>query len=353
MTILRSRTRLRSPLPPVACAVAMAAIFAVDTLTDYAIAAAVFYTAVILAATPLLSGRAVIVLAAGCVALTLLSFFMTRGGSYEVGVINTGISIFAIAVTAYLGSRMMAAEAAAREAQDRLSRIARVTSVGALTAAIAHEINQPLAAITASGGAGIRWLGQSPPNLERARRTLERIVDDAERASAVVGRLRSLARGEAPRREPFDLGAAVGEIIALSRDEIERAGIRLDLSIDEALPPVLADRVQIQQVVRNLVLNAVEAMAGTAAARTLAVAVACRPPQGVTLCVADTGPGLSAVAPEHLFAAFWTTKAEGLGLGLAISRTLVEANGGQIAAEAGSGGGALFRVTLPVAGGAS
>lgn len=212
--------------------VAMAGIFIADTVTDYAIAAAVFYTAVILVATRILSGAAVVVLACICVALTLISFFLTPSGAYEVGIVNTGISIVAIGVTTYLSLRMVAAKAEALEARDRLLRIARVTTLGQLSASIAHEVNQPLAAVVASGGACARWLSQEPPNLEKARRALDRIVSDANRASQVIARIRALSKGEAPHRQPFDLREAVREIVTLSRSEIERSGIALQLRVE-------------------------------------------------------------------------------------------------------------------------
>lgn len=337
-----------SALTLIAMGVAMAGIFIADTVTDYAIAAAVFYTAVILVATRILSGTAVVALACICVALTLISFFLTHSGAYEVGIVNTGISIVAIGVTTYLSLRMVAAKAEALEARDRLLRIARVTTLGQLSASIAHEVNQPLAAVVASGGACTRWLAQEPPNLDKARLALDRIVSDANRASQVIARIRALSKGEAPRRQPFDLREAVMEIATLSRGEIERGGVALQLDLHDGLPRVFADRVQIQQVISNLVLNATEAMSDRALPeRRLRIAASQDGRDAIVLAVADSGTGLAPGAREHLFDAFWTTKEGGMGLGLTISQTIIEANGGQISAAPVPGGGTVFEVRLP------
>lgn len=332
----------------VAIGVAMASIFIADTVTDYAIAAAAFYTAVILVATRILASKAVVALACFCVALTLISFFMTRSGAYEVGIVNTGISIVAIGVPAYLSLRMVAAKEEALEARDRLLRIARVITLGQLSASIAHEVNQPLAAVVASGGACARWLAQEPPNLDKARRALDRIVSDANRASEVIARIRALSKGEAPRRQPFDLKAAILEIVILSRGEIDRGGIALQLDLYDDLPRVFADRVQIQQVISNLVLNASEALSErTLPERSLLISASETASNTVVLAVADSGIGLTPNAREHLFDAFWTTKEGGMGLGLTISQTIVEANGGQISVLPRAGGGTVFEVRLP------
>ena len=170
-----------------AMAAAMAAIFALDTLTDYAVAAAVFHTAIILVAVRWFSPRVVIGLTALCIVLTLASFALTPAGAYRTGLINMVISILAIAITAYLGLKMVAAQNAAHEARTQLMRITQTTSLGQLTASIAHEVNQPLAAIVTSGNACQRWLAQDPPNLAKAGQALERILGDAQRVVGDAG----------------------------------------------------------------------------------------------------------------------------------------------------------------------
>ncbi|XTQ94330.1 sensor histidine kinase [Xanthomonas sacchari] len=348
------------PLPPhrrllglVALGLALGAIFVADTVTDYAVAAALFYTVAILGAVRLLAPAGLGVLAGICVVLVVLSFHLTHAGAYHVGVINSAISIVVVAVTASIAVRMERAKAAAHAAQAQLLRLARVRSLGSLTASIAHEVNQPLAAIVTSGNACQRWLDQQPPNLDKARAALARILADAERAGEVIARVRSLTRGEAPQQRAFDLNAAVAEVLALSQGELERSAVSVHTELSALLPPVSADPVQIQQVIGNLLLNAIEAMAATPPAqRALRIVTAREDARSVRLSVADSGEGLSAQAQAHLFDAFWTTKQGGIGIGLSISRSIVEAGGGRIWAEPGRPRGAVFCVCLPTAGGA-
>ncbi|QDI05217.1 two-component sensor histidine kinase [Xanthomonas cerealis pv. cerealis] len=329
---------------------ALGAIFAADTLTDYGVAAALFYTVVILFAVRLLTRAGMLLLAGACIALIVLSFQLSSAGAYRVGVINSVISIVVVGVTTSIAVQMEHAKAAAHAAQAQLLRLARARSLGGLTASIAHEVNQPLAAIVTSGNACQRWLGQQPPNLERAQAALQRILDDANRASEVIARIRSLSKGETPRKSAFDLNAAVLEVLALSRSELERNAIALRVELAPALPPVLADRVQTQQVLVNLVLNAMEAMAQTpAAARTIRIGTEPEDARSLRLTVEDGGVGLSAEAQAHLFDAFWTTKPDGIGIGLSISRSIVEASGGRIWAAPRSPCGAVFGVCLPIA----
>jgi signal transduction histidine kinase len=318
---------------------AIAAIFVVDTVTNYAIAAAVFYVAVILLATRWMRPRSVVILASACGALTVISFTLTHSGLYEVGIINTGISLVAIAVTTYLSLKLVAAEAAIHDARERLTRIARVTSLGELTASIAHEVNQPLAAVMTSAGACRRWLAA------------ERIVAEASRASEVIARVRGLASGKSPIRGAFDLGTLVQEIVGLARGQIDRNDILLRLYLPEGLPRVFGDRVQIGQVIGNLLLNAIDAvMADPARGHEIEViASLTQDGSSVTLEVADSGIGFRGQEAERLFDAFWTTKQDGIGLGLTISRAIVEANGGRIWVEESELDGAALLFTLPVA----
>ncbi len=330
-----------------AMVVVMAAIFIADTATSYEVAAAVFYTAVILTAARVLDRRGLIALAAICIVLTIISLAFTPTGNLRSGLINMGIAIAAIVLTTCLVLKMEAARAAALDAQAQLMRITRVKSLEGLTTSIAHEVNQPLAAIVTSGHACQRWLAQDPPNIDKARQALERILGDAGRASNIIVRVRSLTRGEPPRKEAFDVNQAVLEIIAQSQAEIEQHGILLETNLDAGLPAALADRVQIQQVLGNLVLNAIEAMAAVPqAARSLRISSQYQGSE-IVLAVSDTGAGLPAAVHQHLFEAFWTTKPEGIGIGLSISRAMVEANGGQIWADPLASGGASFRFSIP------
>ncbi|GAW41167.1 Sensor histidine kinase TmoS [Brevundimonas sp. SH203] len=348
---MASAARIRSNYAVVLAAlvVAVAAIFIADTVTDYAVAVAIFHTAVMLVATRFVGVRAVAALATACVVLTCLSFVLTPAGDYKIGLINTGISVVAIGVTAYLGLKLKGAEAQVHEARERITRIARLTTLGQLTASIAHEVSQPLAAIATSAGAGRRWLVQPEPRTEKALAAVDRIIREADRASEILDRVRRLARNEAPASSVFDLNAAVTEIIALSSSAAGASGAMIDADLAEGLPSAFADRVQVQQVVSNLLLNGMEAPAVSKRLRRLAVmtrAVGDR----LRVAVADDGEGLSAEAAEHLYDAFWTTKAGGFGLGLTICRAIVEANGGRIWTEASPLGGACFVFDLPVAG---
>ncbi|MFT8645631.1 sensor histidine kinase [Gluconacetobacter sp.] len=341
------RARLRLGLRLALLAGVMAALFAVDTATNYEVAAAVFYAMVVLTAAPFLGRRALIRLSAFCVALTVLSFALTPKGNMPIGLANMGVSIAAIVMTAWLILKMDAARQAAQDAHAKLVRIARIKSLEGLTTSIAHEINQPLAAIVTSGNACGHWLAHDPPNLDRARQALERIVRDAGRASAIVARVRSLTRGEPPSRTVFAFNDAVGEVVGVSRGEIERYGIALVLDLAPDLPAVRADRVQVQQVIGNLLLNAIEAIAaGPARARTIHMVSEVAGGM-VRLSICDSGIGIPAGIRDHLFEAFWTTKEDGMGIGLSISRTLVEANGGEISAEPVETGGATIRFTVP------
>lgn len=332
-----------------------AAIFLFDTVTDYAIAAAVFYTAVVLVSTRLFSHRTVIGVAASCIILTIISFFLTRSGSYNVGAINTLISILAIACTAYLGLKLVDAEAETYQTRERLLRLARLTTLGQLTGSIAHEVSQPLVAIETSAGAGRRWLEQQPPNVERATAALQRISLDSHRASEILDRVRRLSKGDKPKVESFDFNMAIREMVELSTAELYRNDIDFEIDLAVELPLASADRVQIQQVFGNLILNAIEAMAQTPQhPRSLMIMSSLGDQKTLRFTIADTGPGLSAAAVERLFDAFWTTKQGGFGLGLTISRTIIEANGGRIWVDAkgmsGAGlSGTCFIVEVPIA----
>lgn len=330
-----------------ALSIIMMAVFVADTVTDYAIAAAVFHTAVILAAARLLPSRQVVVMAIVCVILTLASFFMTHSGNYEVGMVNTGISIVAIGVTTWLALKLVRTEAAAHAARERLLRMARVTSLGELTASIAHEVNQPLAAVVTSAGACRRWLGQEPPVLDKALAALGRIENEATRASSVIARVRGFATGKPPERTSFSLPALILEIAEMARDQIDRAGINIELYIPTDLPLVHADRLQVGQVLTNLLLNAIESIrSAEVARRQIEISANILPDDEVGIAVKDSGKGFPETESQHLFDAFWSTKPDGIGLGLTICRSIIEGNGGRIRARS-LPQGAAFEFTLP------
>lgn len=324
----------------------MAAIFVVDTLTELQIAVAVFYVAVVLFSVSFLTPRGVVLLASVCMALTVVSFALTRSGSLEIGIINCAISLSAIATTTYLALKTKSAELDTLVARAHLARIARVLTLGELTASIAHEVNQPLTAVVASGNACLHWLDAQPPNLAKAEQAVQRIIRDANRASDVVARVRGLANRAPPRKEPLDIGAAVTEIVALTRRELTKNGILLRTNVADTLPEVVADRVQLQQVLLNLILNAIDSMQSVEE-RHLSIDVD-RDAGQVVFAVSDTGLGFEREKHERLFDAFYSSKSGGMGIGLTISRSIVEAHGGRISAEARPGGGATFRFSVPI-----
>ncbi|WP_429932510.1 sensor histidine kinase [Agrobacterium vitis] len=347
--ILFSQHQNRPKLRAVFILFLLVCIFAADTITNFEIAFAVFYIAVILIAIGFLSMRGVVALAMVCIGLTVFSLFLTRRGSFESGLLNCGISTCAIGVTTYLALKIVAAQAAIYDAQAQFSRMARLTRLGELTASIAHEVNQPLAAVTTSADACRRWLDHTPPNLERARQAAERIASDVKRASDVIVRVRRLARSEPPQRESFDLNAATTEAIGLAEHELERNSIALEMALADDLPPVLADRIQIQQVIGNLLLNAIEAMAAVPSfKRELLVSTFLDGDDRIVLAVADSGPGMKQSTLDHLFEAFWTTKESGMGIGLAISRSIIEAHGGRISVTSAHRMGTVVQFSLPL-----
>jgi PAS domain S-box-containing protein len=242
------------------------------------------------------------------------------------------------------------AEEALRQAQADLARVNRVMLLGEMTASIAHEINQPIAAVITNANAGLRWLRAGPPNLEEVHQALGRIVRDGNHAGAVIHRIRGLARKQLPaRRDRSDLNEAIREAVALTQAEVQRHEVNLQMRLADDLPLVPGDRVQLQQVIINLVMNAVEAMDGQGySPRELTISSGTGSSSDVFVEVQDTGPGLDPADLDRPFQSFYTTKPDGMGLGLAISRSIVEAHGGRLSAAPNQLHGAVFRFTLPV-----
>ena len=228
--------------------------------------------------------------------------------------------------------------------QERLARAAQAASLAELSASIAHEVNQPLAAVVANSHACQRWLTSDPPNLERAQKTVERIIRDANSASDVVGRVRALFRQTGEARNPCQLGTILEEARGLMTEEAARRRIRIEIDVEAGLPPLDLDRVQIQQVLVNLIRNGLEAMEP---AQRGVLRIRClRADDLIRTEVRDTGEGIG--APEKVFEPFFSTKPNGMGMGLAISRTIIETHGGRLWAENNQPGGATFIFTLPV-----
>jgi PAS domain S-box-containing protein len=255
-------------------------------------------------------------------------------------------------LTEYVGTIMdfterKTAEDALRKASEELAHVMRAMTVGELTTSIAHELNQPLAAVVTNANAGERWLAAKTPNIQEAHAALRRISRDASRAAEVIARIRAfLARGK-PRMTALHLEDVIRDVVGLVQGEARAKGMWLTVSAAAGVPPVVADRIQLQQVLLNLVVNAMEAM-GAQPSPALDLGADRHAPHEVRVFVRDSGPGIDPAHAERIFDAFYTTKPQGLGMGLAISRSIIEAHGGRLWATANEGPGATFHFTLPL-----
>src|SRR3954453_8669289 len=242
-----------------------------------------------------------------------------------------------------------ATERALRDAEAELARTLRLATMAELAATIAHEVNQPLAAITANGSACLRSLQRDPPLLDNAREAASCIVADGHRAGDVIARIRSLFSKEPPQQLVLDLNNIVQSVLALSRGAIERHGVAVQTELADSPPLVRADPVQLQQVVINLVVNALEAMAGTPEGERVMTVRSRREGETAAVIVEDNGVGLDPDRVAHIFDSFYTTKPGGIGVGLAISRSIIDAHGGSMWAKPGTPAGAVFGFTRPLA----
>ena len=239
-------------------------------------------------------------------------------------------------------------EARLRDAQMELAHANRVTTTGQLAASIAHEVSQPVSAALTNANAARRWLRAKTPDLEEVGQALDRIIRDGGRASDIIDRIRALVRKAPTRHDRLDINETILQVIALTRSELRRSGTSLQTQLAEGLPLISGDRVQLQQVMLNLILNAVEAMSGSSATvRELLIRTGQDGPGSVLVAVQDSGPGLRRESLDRLFDAFYTTKADGLGMGLSICRSIIEAHGGRVWATPDLIQGASFQFTLP------
>jgi C4-dicarboxylate-specific signal transduction histidine kinase len=248
-------------------------------------------------------------------------------------------------------TRRRLSEEALGKVRCELARLARVSSLGALTASIAHEVNQPLAGIMTNASTCLEMLGTDPPDLDGARATARRTIRDTERACEVIARLRALFGKRRGKTESVDLNGAAREVIALSLSELHRRRVTLHTELAEHLPPVTGDRVQLQQVILNLLLNAVEAMSAVEdRPRQLLIRTDLDAADRVCLSVQDTGEGFEPQEAQRLFEAFYTTKSGGMGIGLSVSQSIVENHDGRLWAELNAGPGATFAFSVPARG---
>ena len=323
-------------------------IFIADTVTDLEMAFAVLYVSVILISVRSGRPRAVMVVGIGCVILTVVSHLLTQRGDPKPGIVNTALSILAIGATTYLAIRIESVEAKARQAQAALAHMSRVTIMGELATSIAHEVSQPVTAIAANSNAALRWLSASPPNQDEARRAIDRVVKDADRAGEVIGRVRSLVARASPLFDKVDMIDLITETLLLMRNEIRKNNIVLRNEFANDLPTVSGDRVQLQQVILNFLINAIEAMNDVDAELRELLVSAATDGKKITVSVRDSGIGVPPAALDRIFEAFYTTKPAGMGMGLAISRSIVEAHGGTVYAAPNFPHGTVFGFTLPL-----
>src|ERR1017187_3167877 len=267
-----------------------------------------------------------------------------RGESGELEFVGALMDVTAVKEAE---GKIKLAEEALRQAQAELAHVNRVTTMGELTASLAHEVNQPLSAIAANGHACLRWLSADPPNLARAREAAERIIRDGQDAGEIVRRVRALFRRTPGEKDVLDLNEVIGEVLRLLRSDAGKRGIAVETDLDKKLPSVVADRIQLQQVVLNLVLNGIEAMDQVADhPKTIFIRSAWEKPNAAVVEVRDNGAGFE--NPERAFEAFFTTKQNGMGMGLAICRSIIEAHHGRLWVAPNEGPGATVCFTIPL-----
>jgi PAS domain S-box-containing protein len=246
--------------------------------------------------------------------------------------------------------RLRASERSLRAVQAECAHVNRVATMAQLAASISHEVMQPIAAGITNAQVALRWLGSQPPDLEEVRQALDRIVRDGNRAGDVIDRIRALIKKAPPRMDRLKIREAIHEAIALTHGELVKQGVSVQTQLAEGLPHVQGDRVQLQQVIINLIINAMEAMSGVGqASRRLLISTGQEASGGVLVSVQDSGPGLDGEDLDRLFEAFYTTKPGGMGMGLSICRSIIEAHGGRIWASRNVDPGATLQFTLPMA----
>ena len=251
-----------------------------------------------------------------------------------------------LAVTVDISARR-AAEDALRAAQSELERVARLTTVGAMAATIAHELNQPLAAIVSNGSAGLRWLDRPEPNLEEAHLAFERVVSEGHRAAHIITGIRAMFRKDSGARSPVAINELVCDVVSTSLGELKRRRVSLALELLDDLPPVQADRVQLQQVLLNLLTNASNSMASITDRPHMLCVRSEHLEDWILVSVQDSGTGINPEHAERMFDAFFTTKPNGIGLGLSICRSIVESHGGRLSVFPAHPHGSVFQVMLP------
>ena len=286
-----------------------------------------------------------------CGLLIELCLIILVGRRYVVGwyaarlyflVSSTLVLAVLLSETALLYARL--ARSVMAESRERE---ARLMTMDVLSASIAHEMSQPLASIVTNADAAARWMGRPTPDLDEVKASLGQIRNSVYRARDLIGSIRAMIKRDARNRLPLDVNDLVREVLALMERELQRNRISVELELDEQLPSVQADQVQLQQVLINLITNGIEAMAGNRRARILRVKSAIQDPDSVLISVADTGTGIDPEIVDRIFNPLFTTKSNGMGMGLSICRSIIEGHGGRLWASAGAEGGSVFQFVLP------
>jgi signal transduction histidine kinase len=348
-----------SPSPPVATSrppqIAAAAVvlaitvFVFDSVSPVEVTAGVLYVIVVLLAVRVCLPRGVVIVAAGCIALTVTSHFLSPGDHWDsIALANRFLAILAIVVTTFVALKNQSAQMALQRAE--FDRVARLMTLAQLTASIAHEVRQPLTAVVTNGDACLRWLDSQPHDLDEARQAAREMIKDGNRINEVVQRIRALIKGTPPRKESLNINETILEAIALARSEVQQNGVSLRTQLSSDLPRVLGDRIQLQQVILNLLTNAIDAMSQLDQRQRKSL-VSSRIDESNTVLVAvqDSGTGLDSDSLNRIFEAFHTTKPDGMGMGLVISRSIIMAHGGRLWATNNQPQGAIFQFTLPAA----
>lgn len=336
-----------------------AALLITKSLEPYTDITPLFYAAIVLSAW--FGGMGPGLLAVVLAELSIDYYFVQPKYTLRLGLKPISFLLvfgFLAVLTSWMSSKRRRAEEGLRQARDELetrvqdrtkelAHVTRVMTLGELTASIAHEVNQPLAAIVTNGNACLRWLGSATPNLSEAREAVQRIINDSYRASEVIARVRTLVKKSPPRNDLVDLNEMIVEVLALAQSEARLNRVLLKHQLKNDLPRVRGDRVQLQQVILNLVINGMEAIAASKdGARELFVSSDVDEANNAIVAVKDSGAGLDSANLERVFDAFYTTKPEGMGMGLAISRTIIESHGGRLWATTNSPGGAVFQFSM-------
>jgi len=345
----------RSNLFPLATVAAALGVFTADVLTRPEYVVSGLYLIVVLMGGSFIRGRALWLVSGGCMALTIVAQFLAHrlvlgnDQATYIGAFNTIVSVFAMGMATTLILRGQAVQAAMNQARLDLAHVSRVTTMGELTASIAHEVNQPIAGVVTNASACLRWLAGDNPDLQEARAAATRIVRDGTRAAEIISRIRLIFMKGERLREPTDINQLIRETVDLLGNQAARESVTIRTDMAAGIPVVAADRVQLQQVLLNLILNGIDAMKDVSGTRELIIRSQLSQNDEVTVYVSDHGVGLPSQHSDNIFDAFVTTKPHGTGMGLSISRTIIENHDGRLWATPNESRGATFAFSLPAA----